>query len=1021
MMSKRKLAISIILFSILLLGMRTAWYMSHKSPDSPKAVGGVLDLRHWDLDHSRSIQLDGEWDFFPSELIAPDSISMVDARKTPIQVPGDWRYKLSPDGKTAYGYGTYRLRILTSVLDQQPLSLLVRDIKSSSEMYINGNLVAKFGQPASKKQDYMPRSLSYTASFDTDQEEIELIVHVANYDYPNKGGITESFKFGTQAQIDRERWNSVGFQIVAFFILVLHGIYAAILYFFNRNEKIFIYFFLLMVAASLSVMLDNDRLLYIWVSINQQWASKITYISYIGTAVFMLKVTQSIFEAYKYNTVLRLYYTACGVYSLFILIAPVEYAHYSLPLLTAVIMFSTFAVLSMILIMILRHKNNPDYIFLMLTAISIKSSFIWGLLKSRGISTWEFYPFDILLSFVGFAAYWFKRYFRNVDKTVQLASELQRTDKLKDNFLANTSHELRTPLHGIINIAQNVLDSERSTLSDSNAKSLELLVTVGRRMSFLLNELLDLAQLKENRIRLHQSPIQLQSVATGVIHMVQFMTDGKPIALLQRIPSDFPPVYADEQRLTQILFNLLHNAIKFTHEGSITLHAEIKDGMARVSIVDTGIGMDFETQQQIFKAYEQGDYSMTSVGGGIGLGLNICQQLVELHGGTITLESALGKGTTFTFTLPISELAADNNSMPISDAALEAAAVDDGNNKVIQSSTDASLSGAFQILAVDDDPVNLKVLVSMLSSVQFEVTTVTSGKEALSKLEERRWDLVITDVMMPQMSGYDLAVKIRERFTISELPILLLTARNRPEDIYAGFKSGANDYVTKPVDAIELKYRVQAMTALKRSINEQLRTEAAYLQAQIQPHFLFNTLNSITALSNIDPEKMQDLIDAFSSYLRISFSFWNAERLVPLDHEIELVESYLHIEKERFGERLTVIWDIKNDAPLHIPPLSLQPIVENAVRHGVLSRARGGTITIRIEKLPHGTEFAVKDDGVGMDADKLQQLLNSNLQPHRGIGFRNTDRRLKQMYGQGLMIMSKPGEGTQVHFLIPNQ
>src|SRR5699024_2591755 len=149
-------------------------------------------------------------------------------------------------------------------------------------------------------------------------------------------------------------------------------------------------------------------------------------------------------------------------------------------------------------------------------------------------------------------------------------------------------------------------------------------------------------------------------------------------------------------------------------------------------------------------------------------------------------------------------------------------------------------------------------------------------------------DLVIADVMMPEMSGYELTRIIRQRFTRSELPILLLTARNRQEDIENGFLAGANDYVTKPVDAVELRSRVLAHTESKQSFRARIQMESAWLQAQIQPHFLFNTLNSIIALSEIDMERMHKLVDAFSQVLRSKFNFQNLNHFIPIERELEL-------------------------------------------------------------------------------------------------------------------------------------
>jgi sensor histidine kinase YesM len=232
--------------------------------------------------------------------------------------------------------------------------------------------------------------------------------------------------------------------------------------------------------------------------------------------------------------------------------------------------------------------------------------------------------------------------------------------------------------------------------------------------------------------------------------------------------------------------------------------------------------------------------------------------------------------------------------------------------------------------------------------------------------------------------------------------------------------SGASDYVTKPVDALELQYRIRALTTLKQSINERLRMEAAYLQAQIHPHFLFNTLTSIMALSDIDTDKMRKLGDAFASYLRISFDFLNTGQLVELSHELQLAEAYLYIEQERFEDRLSVVWEVEPDIGLLLPPLSIQPLIENAVKHGLLSRNKGGTVYIRIVRQGGSTLIEVEDNGKGMEQEKVNQLLHPTATGKRGIGLSNTNRRLTQLYGQGLFIRSKLNEGTTVSFTIPD-
>lgn len=164
---------------------------------------------------------------------------------------------------------------------------------------------------------------------------------------------------------------------------------------------------------------------------------------------------------------------------------------------------------------------------------------------------------------------------------------------------------------------------------------------------------------------------------------------------------------------------------------------------------------------------------------------------------------------------------------------------------------------------------------------------------------------------------------------------------------------------------------------------------------------------------------MQELIGAFTSFLRISFDFLNIGELVNLSHELELVESYLYIEQTRFAERISVVWRIDPNIDILIPPLSIQPLVENAVKHGILKRQQGGTVQIRIIRLHKTVKIEVEDDGQGMDSGTLSLLLKPLMEGKGGIGLANTHRRLSQLYGQGLSVQSKPGEGTLVSFVVP--
>ncbi|ANY67618.1 hypothetical protein BBD42_14885 [Paenibacillus sp. BIHB 4019] len=1019
---KIRLFIYILLFASFLTGLHFAWNAAHKPPVHPVAKQGVLDLRNWHFIDGETIRLNGQWEFYPDAFLPPEPFSSIPTDKSWAVVPAAWgSYSDNNSNRTGFGFGTYRLKLLLpdNNVDQYGMEMMV--VSSSYELFVNGRSVSKLGQPSENKQEHVGKMYPHIASI-TGTHEMNIVLHVSNYDFPAGGGITKPIKFGTLASVQYENNFLIAMQLMVAVIYLLHLIYVGLLPLLGVRKKELFYFAIVVFCMMTGTLLDDNRLLTMWLPISLHWTIKGLMIAMIGASTLLLTFSASFFAVYQKGKAVRVYLFLCFLYTLAIAILPFHYAITLLPYMAAAVTVPSLFILIMILRLAL--KGEEHMIFLLFAAMSVASSIFWGSVKLRFGSDLPYYPFDLIFAFICFASFWFKQFLQTRTNLEQLAFKLQKADKAKDEFLANTSHELRNPLHGMINMAQTVLASTTHSISEASKNNLMLLITVGRRMSLLLNDLLDVTRLKDRDIHLNKESVRLQNIISGVFDMLRYLTEDKPVRLEMNISRSFPKIIADENRLIQILFNLIHNAVKFTNEGHVSVHAEAIGDKAYIHIQDSGVGIEADVQRTIFQAYEQGDSSMTAMSGGFGLGLSICRQLVELHGGKLTVYSIPGKGSTFTFTMLLDPHSAADEPEFILPSAVEAAlsvkSVIAADSQLVRLDQRKAASETQQnkaaVLAVDDDPVNLKILFNLLDSEFYEVATVTSGKEALKLLETKEWDLIIADVMMPQMSGYELTQTIRKRFSISELPILLLTARSRPEDVNTGFMAGANDYVTKPVDAMELRSRVQALTDLKQTVNERLRIEAAWLQAQIQPHFLFNTLNSIASLSVIDQSRMVQLLEEFGKYLRASFDMKNSERVVPLQHELDLLHSYLFIEKERFGNRLQIEWELDELPWLRIPPLSIQPLVENAVRHGVLARSSGGSVRIRLKEYGDYIEIAIIDNGVGMEEEKVRNVLE---QSRGGIGLRNTDRRLKQLYGKGLRIESTEKQGTFVSFTVP--
>ncbi len=551
-------------------------------------------------------------------------------------------------------------------------------------------------------------------------------------------------------------------------------------------------------------------------------------------------------------------------------------------------------------------------------------------------------------------------------------SRLEELDRFKDEFLATTSQELRIPLSGILGLAESLQAQashpENGHLGKPNASTnhaqqdasrqaaIELIIFSARRLTTLVNDLLDLSKAKNDSLRLSCSGIDLHRVSQHVLALCAPLAGPKKLQLINDIPSAFPLAYGDSQRVQQIFYHLVNNAIKFTPDGEISIFAEIvvpesnqqisakpdpqiathraaqraaqstKLGNETplrhlsITISDTGVGLKPELQTQLAQAFQRPAGSASHRYGGVGLGLTIVQTLVELHGGRVEARSRPSQGSQFRFTLPILESAVVRNSHPQNgasgqtptvinayttfsqgDAAEERTSVTalqpttaiqhSSNNQAIPdelgnvvatdfplghqnhrpegaedpediiystfvqrtavqpqaheestshtptpldsaaraaallanvhslhnaTGTSFSKSGRkprARILVIDDDAINLEVLLRQLSLDNYQVVSATNGEEALKLLDpawgHESFDLVILEVMMPRMSGYEVCRRLREHYPSYQLPVIMLTAKVQAQDVVEGFRAGANDYLRKPFSSDELRSRIQ--------------------------------------------------------------------------------------------------------------------------------------------------------------------------------------------------------------------
>ncbi|MDP1396073.1 ATP-binding protein [Lysinibacillus capsici] len=999
------------LFICFLSFLHLIWMNFTNIPTGVSAKQGLLDLRSIDTSHHFKVKLQGEWEFYPNVHLASKNEQSVEQNRVYTNQPEPWDHYFKNKEKSLFG--TYRLKILKEHTYPQMYGITIPDGLAPYELYINGKFIGGLGSLQSDNDREAPISRPVTYYFTLNTNESEIMIQGVQANPYIPGGFQREIILGDLQSMEQSTSFSIDAQMAVLLVYLFYLLFAILLWGIGVRNKTLFYLALFIFSTCFTILTSSNRILFSFLPINWIWANKLYYLSYIHSALFFVLLIRELMKDYakpKILTIVPLLYT---FYIFFIVVAPIEYIFKTKMIL--IILFILSPIIVTIFTLIIALKGQQGMIFLLLTGATSATNSLFFYSRQNTILPYSHYPIDMLIGITALSAFWFTEYFQTTLQTEKLSGKLQKEINTKDDFLANTSHELRNPLHGMMSIAQTMLakQEDKETRDD-----LKLMVRIGNHMTHMLDDLLDLVKLKEKTLRLQLKPVNAYNLVSGVSNMFRFMLKGKPVELVVQMPINSPLVLADETRLMQIFMNLIHNAIKFTEKGTITIDAEIVGKQLYVSVTDTGIGIDEDMQERVFDPYEQVDSTMTSIGGGLGLGLRICQELVSLHGGTMSVSSTIGKGSTFTFSLPIAKIQTveDSESIDEEQVLLKYTSFLSDISKMedsIAASTekDSLLISHAKILIVDDDAVNLQVLVNAFSTESFEIETAISGAEALEKLKSNAFDLVISDIMMPHMSGYDLAKHIRKKFSISELPLLFLTARQQSEDIQLAFLSGANDYVKKPMEYLELKSRVQALIRMKQSSEERLRIEAAWLQAQIQPHFFFNTLNSIISLHGIDNEKMEELLLAFSDYLQMSFDFQNVDLVVPIDYELKLVRAYITIEQIRFGDRVQVVWDTPNNMDLFVPPLTIQTLVENAVQHGILSRREGGSVNISIHESEDHFTVTISDNGIGFDP--------KNANKKASVGLVNTEQRLKQLFGVELSIDSVIGQGTTISFPVP--
>lgn len=833
---------------IVLMGCQTS-FDDHTGPYAQK---GILDLRNWNFEQAGEVPLKGEWEFYWEKLHdasdphwwnnhPPDGV---------LEIPNTWEGMELPDGRVLplEGYATLRLRIKLPDF-QNPHQILrlflpVAGTASSLQIYDSqGPLLTsplENGVVGTSPESHHSLLKDSHIALPVANEWV-LVWQISSFEFTWAGPESTPILGLDADMLSIFHQNGLLSSLVASVFIVM-GLYHWILFALRPEDKSSLWFGGFCFTMLIYGLIQSDYLAALFPS-----SALFELFESIGVASVCLSIVtfslflRSLFPHWVQGRWFQGFITLSSLPVVLNLFVPWHVLSAILEVYNGIILIWVGWVLWIILKAVREPQNRiawmmfGGFLFLGISVIA-------EILDDFGIFNSPTDPWWGLICFIFFQAITIALQNRKVyqDKyraEQQAVINLKQADKLKDEFLAKTSHELRTPLNGIIGLAESMIDEMDSRQSPNAIGSLTMIVQSGRRLSNLVNDILDFSQLREKRLKLVLNPVDLYQQVELVITMLKPTLYERPLTIQNRLSPSLPPVQADTNRVQQILYNLLGNAIKFTHEGTITIASEVTESSLFLHITDTGIGIPQDRQEHIFDHFEQITQSPDQQYEGTGLGLAITQQLVELHGGHLKVESEVGQGSTFTVSLPLSEEPAVFE-VPITKASapIEVETV----TTSVSPSTPSPLAPSYSIMVVDDDRINLQVAKNHLSRQGYQVIECINGKEALQQLNEQTHpDLILLDIMMPEMNGYEVCQQIRQTFDRATLPILFLTAKGTVEDLAQGFEIGGNDYVVKPFYKAELFARIGA---LLHSLDTRKRLLSLKNIAELSPNRLKSSL-----------------------------------------------------------------------------------------------------------------------------------------------------------------------------------
>jgi len=767
------------------------WHTSRAGDDPiPTAKEGIIDLRHVNL-FGKSFTINGEWSFYWDRLLAPDSLSGPAAPKPGyVPFPVLWN-DLRLHGKKipAQGYGTYALTILLPA-KRPRLGMEIPDAYCSLKLYVNGVVQAQNGEPATTRDAATPFWVTRTIALPPgERDTLVLVLQVANF-WHARGGVYKSILIGDKDELFLKKNQDAAYDFMLAGCLFMGGLFFLALYIFARNDKTILYFALFCILYSYRMVGTSHYALHALFSATDWFITiRAEYLTLsLGITLFTL-YTRSLYPEDSHKWVMRGMVGFCLTYSAMVLFTPTLIFTRALVVFLGA-MFFCIAYAAYVYLRAARNRRSGSAFALasagvMLFVFLLGNLHYFGFIPDTRLVLFGCYIFFFFLQSLALS----HRFAHTFRHATYLAQQGLRA---KSEFLSTMSHEIRTPLNAVIGMTHLLLQNKPR---GDQEKDLGVLLFSANNLLSIVNNILDYNKIEEGKVNFEHIPMDLGAIASNIVAglksaadekgiVLQFETDGRPDRML----------IGDPTRTGQVINNLVHNAIKFTKEGfvrlSITADSLAPDtATVTIKVQDTGIGIPKEKQSLIFDRFTQADSSTSRSYGGTGLGLAISKKILELQGVVLQLQSEPGKGSCFYFTqaFPL-----DMGKKSERGATLSR----EGHRPLLSN---------IGILLVEDNPLNVLVAQTMLENNGARVEVATNGLEALERLDAGRHQVVLMDLHMPVMDGYEATVLLRKRG--ETLPIIALTASTPKEVENEALAAGLDDVIVKPFSPDEL-YRV---------------------------------------------------------------------------------------------------------------------------------------------------------------------------------------------------------------------